>query len=119
VSFQAAIQFTEKGGISKEPVEGNNNRKTTTFNYLEIPLNILYKIGSPKSRFYIGGGPSVAFGISGKSKDGVGEYPITFGKNNGSEFKRLDLGINLLTGYHFSNGIFISFNYNSGMNNLL
>jgi len=31
----------------------------------------------------------------------------------------LDFGINLLTGYHFSNGIFISFNYNSGMNNLV
>jgi len=31
----------------------------------------------------------------------------------------LDFGINLLTRSHFSNGIFISFNYNSGMNNLV
>jgi hypothetical protein len=118
-SFQPEIQFTQKGGISKEPVEENNNRKTTTFNYLEIPLNMLYKIGSPKSRFYIGGGPSVAFGISGKSKDEVSEYPITFGKSNSGEFKRLDLGLNLLAGYHFGNGIFISFNYNFGLNNLV
>ena len=117
VSFQPAIQFTQKGGILKDSNQGNNNRKTTTINYLEIPLNMLYKTSSSKGRFYVGGGPSIAFGISGKSKDGVSEYPITLGKDNGSEFKRLDLGLNLLAGYHFGNGIFIRGDSNNSFKN--
>jgi len=73
VSFQPAIQFTQKGGMLKDSIQGNKNDHTTTFNYLEFPLNMLYKTSSSKGRFYAGGGPSVALGLSGKSKDEVGE----------------------------------------------
>lgn len=122
ISFHPAIHFTQKGGMEKEAIDGVDYKYTINLNYLEVPLNILFKTNSAKGRFYAGGGPSFALGLSGKAKiEWNGEKEdddIKFGNGDQDDFKPLDLGINLLTGYQFSNGLFVSVNYNMGLSNL-
>ncbi|RZK29866.1 MAG: hypothetical protein EOO61_20060 [Hymenobacter sp.] len=71
--------------------------------------------------FFIGAGPSVAFGISGKEEysDGMNSESQTVEFGNGDDqLKRIDFGGNLLTGFQFRNGLLLNLNYNFGLNSL-
>ena len=75
--------------------------------YLEIPLNINYKIPVKSGQFLIGGGPAPAIKLA----------------NNyyGPNFSRMiayDLGINFLSCYQFPIGFSIEVNYNLGVANI-
>jgi hypothetical protein len=119
VSFQPALEFTQKGG--KENLQGY--KFTTNLNYIEMPLNILFKTNSSKTRFYIGAGPSLAIGLSGKMKfegDGQSEdADIKFGTGDNDDLKGLDIGANILAGCQFKGGALLSLTYNLGMSNLI
>jgi Outer membrane protein beta-barrel domain len=118
LSFQPALQFTQKGG--KESMD--NYKFTTALNYMEIPLNVLFKTNSSKTRFFAGAGPSMAIGLSGKLKvEGDGqsdEADVKFGNGDEDDLKSLDFGANVLAGCQFRNGIFLSANYNTSLTNL-
>src|SRR5205809_6654660 len=43
LSFQPALQFTQKGGTDKESLDGGDYNLSLVMNYLEIPFNFLYK----------------------------------------------------------------------------
>jgi hypothetical protein len=122
VSFQPALQFTQKGGADKDNIAGYDWKYAMTLNYIELPLNFLYKTNSPKTRFFAGGGPSLAFGIGGKEKiDVAGEHAegdITFGSGDEDILKTLDLGANIVAGLEFKRGFTMALNYNLGLNNL-
>ena len=122
ISFQPALRFTQKGGIEKENFFDEDYKLITTFNYIEVPANIIYKTNSAKTKFYIGAGPSIAFGLSGEGKvESGGESASTkvkFGSGEDDDFKGLDLGANMLAGCMFKNGVSISMNYNMGFSNL-
>jgi len=118
-SFMPALNFTQKGGKLKE----QSFTDKATFNYLELPLNFVYNTKSAKGKFFIGAGPSFAFGLSGKDKweDGTekGSDDIKFGSGDEDDFKAFDAGINFLAGYRFAGGFLIAANYNAGLNNLV
>lgn len=73
--------------------------------YLEVPIDALYNING----FYIGAGPYAAVALSGKYKSELTitstgqteseDRDVKIGGNNEDDFKRSDLGINLLGGY--------------------
>ncbi|HEY1872039.1 MAG TPA: porin family protein, partial [Chitinophagaceae bacterium] len=123
ISLQPALQFTQKGGIDKETFDGEDYKMTITFNYLEVPVNIVYKTRSAKTKFYIGAGPSIALGLSGKGKVESGGETVSakvkFGSGENDDFKGLDAGANMLAGLMFKNGVSISMNYNMGFSNLV
>lgn len=84
------------------------------FTSVDIPVNLLYK----RSGFFIGGGPNVGINLSGKL---VADNPtentnFEFGSKVG-EFKRVNLGVNLLTGYQLDNGVFFSANFLGDLTN--
>lgn len=117
--LQPALNFVQKGYKIKD-VEGT---ETVTLNYLEVPLNIVY---SPKKNegFFIGAGPSIAYGISGKDKvTNTGSTmtdlndKIKFG-SGADELKGLDFGVNALVGYRLAGGFMISVNYNHSLGKL-
>ena len=68
---------------------------TSSLQYLQVPLNILYHTKSGK--FFFGGGPYVAFGISGNvthnTTSGSATYKFVFSGSNNPEF-----GLNLIGG---------------------
>jgi len=117
-SFQPALNFTQEGGKEKE----NPETLTFTFNYVELPLNFIYRTSTGTSGFFIGGGPSLATAVSGKGKVSGGGVDasanIKFGNGDDDDFKAFNAGINVLSGYSFKGGIFIAANYTFGISNL-
>jgi hypothetical protein len=87
-SFQPALYFVQKGGEEQSvDVNGNRNYKhTNTLNYFELPLNFVYSTEPSKTVFFIGAGPSLNLGLSGKIKiEAASEHSkedIKFGGND-------------------------------------
>jgi hypothetical protein len=113
MSFMPALNFVQKGG--KLNVDGMNDKLTT--NYLEVPLNFAYNVKLTNGKFFIGAGPALNMGISGKDKwetEGYsGSDKVKFGKDE--DFKRFDAGLNFVTGLVGKAGWLVSFNYNTGL----
>jgi len=123
-SFQPGINFVQKGTKYEYSDMGYTEKGETSVNCLELPLNFLFNHTGNTGTFFIGAGPSFAIGLSGKDKydDGTDSYneKIHFGNNpDNDDIKRLDIGANLLTGYRFPNGLFISVGYNAGLSNVM
>ena len=118
-SFMPAVNFVQKGGKLKS----ESSESTTNLNYIEIPLNFVYRTPGQSGHLFIGAGPSFAYGISGKMKDNDPMQPtdvkVKFGTSNEDDFKPLEIGANILLGYLFKNGFNIAANYNMGLNNIV
>ncbi len=115
-SFQPALNFVQKG----YKINDETMTDKVSYGYLEVPLNFVYD----NKGFFIGAGPSMSSGLSGKEKfvdkqnpSGSGETKIKFGSGN-DEIKRFEFGANVLTGYKFKEGFMVSANYNLGLNNI-
>lgn len=116
LSFQPALNFVQKGFKLKQ----DDVKAIASYNYLELPLNILYKIQKDQG-FFIGAGPSIAYGLSGKEKYNDSQSSentkVKFGSGE-NDVKPFDFGINALAGYKFENGFLFSVNYNLGLSNI-
>lgn len=116
-AFQPGLNFTQKGGKFSDDLFGED--VTFTLNYLELPLNVLYKAPAGSGKFFVGLGPSVGFGLSGKAKSGSESEDIKFGSDeNEDDYKALDFGGNFIAGYELPGGLLFSVNYNTTLNNL-
>jgi hypothetical protein len=105
-------------------------------NYLELPIHLVYnKTLTNGNRFFIGAGPSFSYGLSGKGNVHVVEVvngtrneetqnaTVKFdGKENGNDdyqhYKAMEVGLSILTGYHFTSKFFIAANINQGISNI-
>jgi hypothetical protein len=114
--FAPGLLFSTKGakGI---------NSQSLNFNYLELPLNFLYKgtLGTGKLR--LGLGPYIALGLGGKYKSSTSEVDVKFkskadANSSAVFYKPIDAGANLLAGYEFSNNFFAQLNAQLGLVNL-
>ena len=123
LSFQPALQFTQKGGTDKESLDGSDYKLTLAMDYIEIPFNFLYKFSSSKTTFYIGAGPTLSFGLSGQLKlSADGEHnkaDVNFGNSDEDDFKQVDRGADILAGFQFKSGVLIAVNYNMSFSNLV
>lgn len=117
-SFRPELNFVQKGGDYKE--EGYSEK--TTLNYIELPLNIVYNARTSKGMFFIGAGPSLNMGLSGKDKwsdeSESGKDDIKFGSSDNDDLKTFELGANILAGYQFASGFFVAANYSAALNNI-
>ncbi|MFT3747669.1 MAG: porin family protein [Agriterribacter sp.] len=121
-SFQPALNYVQKG--AKSEIKDMNYESKLMLNYIELPLNFLYKPEMQKLRFFVGAGPSIAYALSGKEKEkdnGVNTtYTYKFGNNpDEHDLRALDFGANFLTGIETPGGFLIALNYNMGLSNLL
>jgi len=141
VSFHAGV-FTEfvVGPVSIEPglvyesIGGKNNytdsyggggvsTQTYSLQYLQVPVNIVFN--TPGRKFFLGGGPFVAFGISGhisgNSTSGNFGFTPPYQQTIDQPYKfnganNPDYGLNLLVGVHLEGGTIISIGYGLGLN---
>lgn len=124
ISLLTGINFTQKGSKESEydDFSGTSYSYSTTLNYLELPLNLLYNTRANAGNFFLGAGPAINIGISGKEKyteNGVSESSkLKFGSGEEADLKRLDLSVNFMAGYEFKNGVTVSLNYNTGITNI-
>jgi len=115
-SFQPALQFLQKGGK-----ESNGTFDlTTTMNYLELPLNFIYKAPGTGGHFLIGLGPSLAYGLGGTVSASSGGQSESTSLHFGGDgnLKAFEFGGNILTGYEWNSGFFVQLNYNMGFSNI-
>ncbi len=117
------IAFSEDFGTGPFAVKGKE-----TLNYLEIPLNVTYSLPAGTNTVFLGAGPSVGLGLSGKydfttTIPGQGteseEGDTNFGGDEAEDdYKPLDLGLNINGGFQMTNGFFVKLAYTFGMSNL-
>lgn len=131
--IQPGLLFSVKGArnnLFEMPVKasGDNYTTTTKINYVEIPLNFLYRPQVGNGYVLLGFGPYVAFGIGGSQKFESGnltnDQKITFQNEislvefidiNNAYFRRIDAGANIFFGYEMPMGVFLQLNAQLGL----
>jgi hypothetical protein len=131
-SIQPALFFITKGSSYPGIVANNtgNTAKVTTtikLNYLELPVNLLYKLqATPGVKVYFGGGPYLGYGLSGTWKypnptGPIGSYSyksMSFGTDTLRDYKNPDYGFNFITGVELKKRFTIDLNYSLGLGNI-
>ncbi len=128
-SFRPELNYIQKGfkRSYSEPGVGTAEFKAR-FNYIELPLNFAYSIPAGKHAVFIGAGPSIGMGLSGKLETSIkldgepeetDEEDIKFGSNEDEDdFKSLDIGLGFFGGFQANNGLFLKAGYNLGLSNI-
>lgn len=134
LGIKSSLLYTSKGyGINLNKMKGEETKKIkgynkVIFNYIEMPLNITYKLYN--FRFY--GGPFVALGVGGNHYYNYAHYtndgkrtsfrgskeltPVFKGTSSKNEFKAFDYGFNVNLGYRI-NRILFNAGYSFGLKN--
>ena len=130
LSIQPGLYYSMKGSYYKETdrVLGVSTKTEvkTRLNYLDIPINVVYKFSDYKDGFFISAGPYIGYALDGKmnTKTTVGnnyqerKEDIKFGDERG-DLKRVDVGGNVGLGYMFPMGLFFRAQYSHGFTNLI
>lgn len=116
--FQPGLLYSAKGAKLENTSDGK-----LSLNYVEMPLNLVYKPMLGTGRLLMGFGPYVAYGVGGKVENGGIENDVKFEKEAGSAantvyFKPFDAGANILFGYEFSNKLSAQLNAQLGLVNI-
>lgn len=120
--FQPGLLYSTKGSKTKSELSNS----TTSINYLEMPLNFVYKAACGNGSFMVGVGPYVAYGLKGKVKttgDAVTvqtniEFKNTIELTDPLDvpfYKAFDAGANAFAGYEMANGVFCQLNMQLGL----
>src|SRR5690606_26891120 len=114
---QPGISLQGKGAkFAEGSFMGEDYRVTQNTMWLEIPVNLVAKAPTGQTgHLFVGAGPYVGFGLSGKNKvtggngdaSEVGDFK--FGSEN--DQKGTDFGLNFIGGYQFNNGLIIHGGY--------
>lgn len=118
--FQPALMYVMKGG--KYDL-GQGYTQTQRLHYISLPLDLLYRPPMPyqSGSWYVGGGPYLAYGVSGKiSQDVSNNYSVDPFKNygDGAALKRFDAGAHVQVGYEMSSGFNVGLNAAIGLLNI-
>jgi len=112
--FQPGLMFAIKGAKNTYTIFGAEFTDQTKINYIEMPLNLVYKGALGNGFVMIGFGPYLAYGISGKQ---IFEgNSLTFERGTG--YKAFDAGGNIFAGYEMASGIFLQLDTQFGMLNI-
>jgi len=120
-SFQPGLNYVGKN--SKDNVvtsSGQTVETKTLINYLELPLNVVFRIPGGSGNVLLGTGVATAVALSGRqtSSGSSDTKKLNFGDDATDDFARYDFGINVIAGYEFKNDFFVQLNYNYGIHRL-
>lgn len=123
--FQPGLMFATKG--AKNTMGAIET--TTKLNYIELPLNFVYKAPLRYGSIMLGFGPYLAYGIGGSRKVEGGALAVNqdvkFQNSVDSSdpllmpyYKPFDAGANIFFGYELESGIFAQLDTQFGMLNI-
>ena len=135
LAVQPAVLFTMKGGKTQVKRNGSSTFGSTTINYVEIPVNLVYSTSGAEGGFQVFAGPYVGLGVGGKyysttmftngfvfafeSREGDVKFASKEGKERDKEYIRnIDAGLNLGMGYKVG-GIQAQLGYGLGLSNII
>jgi len=126
LSIQPGIFYSNKGYQYNQAL--SNGTQTVQkpimgkiqLNYLEAPLNVIYKFEATRSiNGYFGGGGYLGYGLSGTYAVQDQRSDISFTKSiEGYQYKNPDYGVNAVIGSEISKHVVIEANYSLGLSNL-
>jgi hypothetical protein len=121
--IQPGLLYSVKGAKSDDAFAGQDIK--VKLNYLELPINLLYKPALGEGRLLMGFGPYIAYALNGKVKGDNDAVDIEFDNEaspldyaDGPVMKRFDAGANLLFGFEMSNNLSAQINAQLGLLNL-
>lgn len=133
LSVEPGIFYTTNGYNTKSVFTTDNPAPYSfnatgkfAYNYLEVPVNVLYNIPAGPLKIFVGAGPYWGLALSGtrqgttNSNGIITNSPssnITFGSSAG-DFSKTDWGVNAIAGIVLKNGILFSVNYAYGLTNI-
>ncbi len=121
-SFQPGFNFVTKGSKNSYTDASGQVDTKTHLEYIELPLNVVFRIPKGGGNFIVGAGVAPALAISGENilvnGNSRGSKDISFGDAATDDLIGTDFGLNGLVGYEFKNGFFVTANYNHGINRL-
>lgn len=103
IVFEPGVFLIGKGA-SETNEYGDRYSIPSRFNYIELPLNILYRVASKNGTWFMGAGLSPAFNIGSMASS----YPL----------KSSDLGLNILAAYQLPLGFSLNLSYSFGLLNV-
>jgi hypothetical protein len=114
IGFQPGIIFSVKGAEFAETPETKYR-----INYLEVPLNLVYRGAAGNSSVYFGFGPYAAFALGGQVSVAGVEADLKFDNDillwNPQVIRRFDAGANIFAGYELGAGLFLKINGQLGL----
>ena len=120
-SVQPGLLFSTKGFKMKiEGLDGffEDMNINVNLNYLEIPINAIYKIELGSSKLCINTGPYLGYALSGKVSYDEDSESIDIGSSDDDDLKALDYGFNIGAGIEINDAITIGLQYGLGLGNL-
>ncbi|OFY25831.1 MAG: hypothetical protein A2275_00070 [Bacteroidetes bacterium RIFOXYA12_FULL_35_11] len=90
-------------------VDKTNYKSNTYLFYMDIPINALYKLDLNAVKLFAGAGPNIAVGVFGIHNWTItsplasvtDDKEIVWGKEDDSDLRRLDIGLNLTAGIEY------------------
>jgi hypothetical protein len=116
IFVRPGIQFSMMGGKGGDLPSG----VSYNLNYIQVPVNVLYKLGEEGSgRLYAGLAPYFGFAIGGKVKTDNGSTDLKIGSDaDKDDFKAMDLGLGPKVGYELPMGLYVDAAYLFGLANI-
>lgn len=117
--LQPGVDFTQKGTETESGIK-------TTLNYIDIPVNFVYKPLVGTGNLVLGFGPYVGFGVGGKVSSPNGgstevEYRDEFDRTvpaSTVQLRKSDAGANFLAGYEFANNLWVNLKAQLGLKDI-
>lgn len=102
IGFDAALLYSQKGF--------EIGRESMRTDYLDIPVNLKWKIGIPLAKIYFTGGPYVSFRMAGDKF-----WKIPNDLKHSFEAKSFGAGVNFGAGVELFSHLQVGFNYGLGL----
>lgn len=117
--LQPGAFFRQKGTKDQSGIE-------TTLNYIEIPVNYVYRPILGRGNLVLGFGPYIGIGVGGTVESPNGTetevvYRSDFDRTvptGALQIRRTDAGANLLVGYEFPNNLALNLNAQLGLKDI-
>nr|WP_262497486.1 porin family protein [Mucilaginibacter gotjawali] len=120
-TIQPGLFYSTKGEqitlLFVDANQQNPQKATLTYrlNFIELPINFLYKIVKLQDgNLHIGGGPYLGYGISANSSINGTNTSLSYSKY----YRNPDYGINFIVGAEFINKFIVDAGYGLGFANL-
>lgn len=113
--FQPGLMYSIKGAKNTYTAMGSEFTDEIKINYLEMPLNLVYKAPLGSGFFMLGFGPYIAYGISGKQVFEGNSLSL----ERGVDYNDFDAGANIFAGFEMASGLFLQLDTQFGMLNII
>jgi hypothetical protein len=108
--LQPQLLYTSKGSTLLSSTGGADAK--LRIHYLEMPVNLVYKVPVSFGYLFGGAGGAFSYGISGKQTQ-AGHSASVFDRSQ--SWRREDISLSFTAGVELNNGLFVSINSQKGM----